>query len=104
MGIYHTSVSEFVNRYATAQSPVASPWSRLKNQSFVIKFLPAHLFHMPLYEYQCRKCGHTFELLRRMQDPDDRIKCPHGRSTRVERQFSSFAAAGCGKGGSGKFT
>jgi putative FmdB family regulatory protein len=59
---------------------------------------------MPLYEYQCRKCGQTFELLRGMKDADDRLKCPHCRSTKVERQFSSFAAGGCGSGGSGKFT
>ncbi len=59
---------------------------------------------MPLYEYHCRKCGQTFELLRRMQDEDEGLKCPHCRSAKVERQFSSFAAGRCGSSGSGNFT
>ncbi len=59
---------------------------------------------MPLYEYHCRKCGKSFELLRRMQEADRGLECPHCRSTRVERQFSTFSAGGCGSGGSGKFT
>ena len=57
---------------------------------------------MPLYEYHCRKCGKNFELLRRMQDADTGLECPACRSAKVERQFSTFAAGGCG--GSGKFT
>ncbi|HEU5334509.1 MAG TPA: zinc ribbon domain-containing protein [Terriglobales bacterium] len=57
---------------------------------------------MPLYEYRCRKCGKTFEVLRRMQDADNDLQCPKCRSRKVERQFSTFASGGCG--GSGKFT
>ena len=57
---------------------------------------------MPLYEYQCRKCGKTFEVLRRMQDADNALECPKCRSRKVERQFSTFASGGCG--GPGKFT
>ena len=30
---------------------------------------------MPLYEYQCRKCGHRFERIRKFSDPPLR-KCP----------------------------
>jgi putative FmdB family regulatory protein len=60
---------------------------------------------MPLYEYQCCKCGHTFEMLRPMKDADRGLKCPRCHSARVERQLSTFAAgAGCGTSGSRGFT
>lgn len=59
---------------------------------------------MPLYEYRCRKCGKTFEMLWRMQDADSGLECPKCRSKKVERQFSTFSSGGCGGSGSGKFT
>ncbi len=30
---------------------------------------------MPLHEYQCKKCGHSFELIQKFSDPPAR-KCP----------------------------
>ena len=51
---------------------------------------------MPLYEYQCRKCGHVFERLRRMQEADKDLECPTCHSKKVDRQLSTFAAGGCG--------
>ncbi|MFB3917636.1 MAG: zinc ribbon domain-containing protein [Terriglobales bacterium] len=51
---------------------------------------------MPLYEYQCRNCGKRFEMLRRMQDADRDLRCPHCRSDKVEQVLSSFATSGCG--------
>ncbi len=30
---------------------------------------------MPLYEYECTKCGHRFEVIRRFSDPHEK-KCP----------------------------
>lgn len=59
---------------------------------------------MPLYEYQCRKCGHIFEKLRRIAEADDKLECPKCHSDEVERQFSTFAAGGCGASGSRGFT
>jgi putative FmdB family regulatory protein len=59
---------------------------------------------MPLYEYQCRRCDNSFEKLRRMQDADADLQCPDCGSEEVERQFSTFAAAGCGSFASGRFT
>lgn len=50
---------------------------------------------MPLYEFQCGSCGHTFELLRRTQDSDDEVECPRCHSARVERQYSTFSSSGC---------
>lgn len=51
---------------------------------------------MPLYEYQCERCGKRFELLRRMSDADRGVECPYCESGEVERQISTFAAGGCG--------
>lgn len=53
---------------------------------------------MPLYEYQCQTCGSTFELLRRMRDGDDDLKCPRCHSSKVERRLSAFSAGKCGTG------
>jgi len=59
---------------------------------------------MPLYEYRCRTCGKSFELLRRMADADRDLECPDCRSEKIERLFSTFAAGGCTTTGSGRFT
>ncbi len=58
---------------------------------------------MPLYEYQCRKCGHSFEELRRMADADEARECPKCGAKKTERQFSTFASGGCGGSGSRGF-
>jgi putative FmdB family regulatory protein len=59
---------------------------------------------MPLYEYECRKCGKVFELLRRMSDADRDLECPACHSKQVERQLSTFSAGGCGAGSGRGFT
>ena len=59
---------------------------------------------MPLYEYQCDKCKNVFELLRRVNNVDDGLRCPNCHSTRVERQISTFATGGCSASGSRGFT
>ncbi len=51
---------------------------------------------MPMYEYRCRKCGSLFEKLRRLGEADAEVKCPHCRSSVVDRQLSTFATSGCG--------
>ena len=62
-------------------------------------------FCMPLYEYHRENCGKVFELLRRMSDSDCDVSCPDCRSQKVDRQFSTFSAGGCGSGGArGGFT
>jgi putative FmdB family regulatory protein len=40
---------------------------------------------MPLYEYSCKKCDHTFEAL--VFDGDE-VECPECRGRRVERLLS----------------
>lgn len=61
---------------------------------------------MPLYEYRCRVCGKSFEMLRRMQDADRELECPDCESDEVERLLSTFAttSSGCAPSGSSRFT
>jgi putative FmdB family regulatory protein len=40
---------------------------------------------MPLYEYSCQKCAHTFEAL---VFDGEAIACPECQSKRLERLFS----------------
>lgn len=40
---------------------------------------------MPLYEYACEKCEHTFETL---VFGDEKVECPECESTKVERLLS----------------
>lgn len=52
---------------------------------------------MPIYEYQCGKCGHEFERQQRMSD--DPVKtCPECRSRKVKKLISqtSFVLKGGG--------
>ena len=49
---------------------------------------------MPIYEYRCDQCGRTFEKLRKMQDDDRDIRCPHCDSEKAKRQMSGFATGG----------
>jgi putative FmdB family regulatory protein len=58
---------------------------------------------MPLYEYQCRACGTSFEILRRIQDSERDLQCPGCHSDEVQQVFSTFSAGGCSMSRSGKF-
>jgi putative FmdB family regulatory protein len=40
---------------------------------------------MPIYEYQCRKCEHTFESL---VDGDESVGCPECHAAELDRLFS----------------
>ena len=51
---------------------------------------------MPLYEYQCRKCGHRFERIQKFSDPEVK-KCPECDG-RVERLLSAPAVQFKGSG------
>ena len=45
---------------------------------------------MPIYEYQCRQCGHGFEtLVRGSEQPS----CPACHSSDIERLLSSFGVS-----------
>jgi putative FmdB family regulatory protein len=51
---------------------------------------------MPLYEYQCQKCGHRFERIQRFSDPMVK-KCPECGG-RVEQLISAPAVQFKGSG------
>ena len=46
---------------------------------------------MPIYEYECSKCGSRFDLRRKIDDSDDEIKCPKCGAEKPKRVFSVFA-------------
>lgn len=55
---------------------------------------------MPIYEYVCQDCHHSFELL---THGGEEAHCPACESARLEQQYSSFAVgAVSGKGRFGK--
>ena len=52
---------------------------------------------MPIYEFQCSACGHRFDRLQKLSDPDPST-CPQCGAPQVQRQVSapSFRLAGGG--------
>jgi len=69
---------------------------------------------MPLYEYQCKSCNKTFELLVTSTD-DQKVQCPECSSKDVQKLLSAScvrtgdtaglssltSSSGCGPSGSG---
>ena len=49
---------------------------------------------MPIYEYRCTPCEHTFETL--MRSSTDATRCPRCGNDQVAKQFSVPAAAHTG--------
>jgi putative FmdB family regulatory protein len=49
---------------------------------------------MPLYDFKCKKCGHRFEELVRVNDTVD---CPKCKARNAERLFSTSAAVSTDK-------
>jgi putative FmdB family regulatory protein len=49
---------------------------------------------VPLYDFKCKKCGHRFEELVRVNDTAD---CPKCKARNAERQFSTSAAVSTDK-------
>ncbi|TAL84442.1 MAG: zinc ribbon domain-containing protein [Rhodanobacter sp.] len=52
---------------------------------------------MPIYAYVCRACGHQFDRLQKLSDPDPRL-CPVCEKPEIARQVTapSFRLAGSG--------
>ncbi|WP_165233379.1 FmdB family zinc ribbon protein [Aquisphaera insulae] len=53
---------------------------------------------MPIYEYRCEPCDHTFETL--IRSTGDVARCPKCGNIDVAKEFSVPAAAQVGRGGS----
>jgi putative FmdB family regulatory protein len=51
---------------------------------------------MPIYEYICKECGNKSEISRHFYDLDEELACPVCGEYRLEKQFSTFSAAGTG--------
>ena len=56
---------------------------------------------MPIYEFHCEKCGRDSELLVRSSNWKG-AECPHCGSTKLDKKFSTFAAANASETSSGK--
>lgn len=52
---------------------------------------------MPLYEYECKDCGHHFDLLRSMKDSDSHAVCKKCSSEHTHRVMSVFFASSDGR-------
>ena len=56
---------------------------------------------MPIYEYQCEKCGHSFEhLAASMKTSGATVPCPKCSQKSAKRKLSVFAVAAAPAGGS----
>jgi len=49
---------------------------------------------MPIYEYECLKCGQEFELLRGITANDNDLKCTKCGAEKPRRVVSTFASSG----------
>lgn len=47
---------------------------------------------MPIFDYECQKCGERFEEL--VRRPQDKVRCPKCGSEEVERKISAPAIHG----------
>lgn len=52
---------------------------------------------MPIYAFECDACGHQYDVLQKMSDPDPTV-CPSCGEARVRRQITapSFRLSGSG--------
>ncbi|RLD97723.1 MAG: zinc ribbon domain-containing protein [Aquificota bacterium] len=49
---------------------------------------------MPLYEFQCKACGHRFVQLVLPLSQHEEVKCPKCGNKELKRLFSSFSSSG----------
>ena len=58
---------------------------------------------MPIYEFQCDGCGHIFELLSRIGDAEESLRCPECAGEELTRVMSaaSFSMGNSAPSGSG---
>ncbi len=49
---------------------------------------------MPIYEYECKKCGHQFEMLVGFNEKEKDLACPECSTKNPEKLFSAFASFG----------
>ncbi|MBC7188113.1 MAG: zinc ribbon domain-containing protein [Calditrichaeota bacterium] len=49
---------------------------------------------MPIYEYQCRLCGNVFDVLQKVGESGEHLRCPRCGADKATRIFSPFAQSG----------
>ncbi len=54
---------------------------------------------MPIYEYECLKCGNAFEELVANAADSSKVTCPGCKSRRVKKGFSLFGFRSKGESG-----
>lgn len=47
---------------------------------------------MPIYEYECDKCGHSFELRRGIEERDGDVRCASCGAQGPRKVFSVFSS------------
>ena len=52
---------------------------------------------MPIYEYECSKCGKRFEKRRNFSDSDKELKCPECGAVNPQRVISCCAISTSGQ-------
>ena len=52
---------------------------------------------MPIYEYRCRKCNETFEVMQKVNEGNAALRCPKCETEEPERLLSAFCS-GSSKG------
>lgn len=54
---------------------------------------------MPMYEYECKKCGHVIEILRPVSERDNYsgLVCDKCKSHELIRKLSTFSTGGLEK-------
>ena len=57
---------------------------------------------MPVYEFECGKCGERFDCFVHSLERIEGVSCPKCGSKKVEKLISGFSCGGgsCGSGGS----
>jgi len=48
---------------------------------------------MPIYEYQCRKCGKIFEKIQKLNEGGNSLTCPYCGGKKPEKVLSSFSSS-----------
>jgi putative FmdB family regulatory protein len=51
---------------------------------------------MPIYEYQCSRCGERFEVRQAIGEDGSDLSCPKCHAEEPQRVFSSFFSPGSG--------
>ncbi len=53
---------------------------------------------MPIYEYECTKCSERFEVLQKISEGNEGLRCPRCDAEAPRRVVSAFCSGGKGAG------